>query len=137
MTQLMHLTITPLYAGIVAILLVILSAAVTAGRVKFKVDYGDGGNTSMMRRIRAQGNLTEYAPMALILMALLELGGTVGWVLHTFGIALILARLVHAYAIYTETEVSAGRVAGTTVTWLIILVGGVLVIGLTQGMTVK
>jgi hypothetical protein len=133
----MHLTITSLYAGILAILLVILSVAVTAGRAKFKVDYGDGGNMTLMRRIRAQGNLAEYAPMALILMALLELGGTIGWLLHTLGIALILARLLHVYATYTETKVGLGRTGSTTVTWLILVVGGVLVIGMTQGMMVK
>jgi uncharacterized membrane protein YecN with MAPEG domain len=132
-----HLTITALYAGLTALLLVCTSIFVTMGRVKYKVNLGDGGNAAMLQRIRVQGNLVEYAPTALILMGLLEMGGTAAWVLHTLGIALIVGRLLHAYAIYQGPKPGAARGIGTTATWLVILAGGVLSLAMTQGWLLK
>jgi hypothetical protein len=133
----LYLAITSLYAGLIAILLVAASVFVTLGRVKFKVDLGDGGKMEMLQRIRVQGNLVEYAPIALILMGLLEMAGTVSWLLHTLGIVLILGRVFHAYAIYKSPAPTGPRAIGATATWLVILAGGLLTLGLTQGWMVK
>ena len=132
-----HLIITPVYAGLTALLLVCTSIFVTMGRVKYKVNLGDGGNAALLLRIRVQGNLVEYAPLALILMGLLEMGGTAAWVLHTLGIAFIAGRLLHAFAVYQGPKPGAARGIGTTATWLVILAGGVLALGLSQGMVLK
>ena len=133
----LHLAITSLYAGLIALLLVIVSVNVTMGRVKFKVDLGDGGKPEMLQRIRIQGNLVEYAPIALILMGLLEFAGTASWLLHTLGIVLIVGRLAHAIALSRSSGTSALRGIGATATWLVILVGGLLALGTTQGWLVK
>jgi len=60
--------ITALYAGVLGILLVVISARVSVLRGKFKVMFGDGGQDALMRAIRAQGNFTEYVPLALLLI---------------------------------------------------------------------
>ncbi|MEO0679422.1 MAG: MAPEG family protein, partial [Pseudomonadota bacterium] len=45
------------------------------------VSLGDGGDLRLQRRTRAQGNLVEYAPLFLILLALAEMQGAAGWLL--------------------------------------------------------
>jgi uncharacterized protein len=136
MTQFAPLTVTSLYAGIAALLLVVVSILVTAARVKHKVNIGDGGKPEMLTAIRRQGNLVEYAPMTIILMALLELGGTAPWLLHVLGIAFIVGRLMHA-SVDLSARPGALRGIGTTVTWIVIAAGGVLTILLTAGISVK
>jgi len=131
------LAITSLYAGLIALLLVIFSVYVTMGRVKFKVDLGDGGKPEMMQRIRIQGNLVEYAPIALILMGLLEMAGTASWLLHALGIVLILGRLAHAYALSRSPGPSNLRAIGAAASWIVVLAGGLLTLGVTQGWLVK
>src|SRR5256885_16360168 len=75
--------ITALYAGVLGILLVVISARVSVLRAKFKVMFGDGGKEPLMRAIRAQGNFTEYVPLALLLIGMVEWAGTKPWVVHS------------------------------------------------------
>jgi hypothetical protein len=131
------LGITSLYTGLMALLLVIVSVNVTLGRVKFKVDLGDGGKPEMLQRIRVQGNLVEYTPIALILMGLLEMAGTAAWMLHTLGIVLIVGRVAHAIALSRSSGPTALRGIGATATWIMIAAGGLLTLGMTQGWLVK
>ncbi|MDH3335114.1 MAG: MAPEG family protein [Rhodospirillaceae bacterium] len=90
------LSITPIYAAIFALILVGLSSYVIKMRYKHRVSLGDGGNKEMLKAIRAHGNFIEYVPMSLILLAMLELGGENPAVLHTFGVALLVGRALHA-----------------------------------------
>jgi uncharacterized membrane protein YecN with MAPEG domain len=137
MPQLTHLTVTPLYAGLLALLLVLTSVLVTVGRVKHKVSIGDGGNKDMLLRIRVQGNLIEYAPTALILMGLLELGGTAPWALHVLGLIFLVGRIMHAWTIRRTDVPRPGRGIGVTAGWIVIAVSGVLSIAMTQGWIIK
>jgi hypothetical protein len=52
--------------------------------------------------IRAQGNATEYVPISLILLVLLELDGANLAFIHVGGIALIMGRLIHAKGLLTD-----------------------------------
>lgn len=124
------MTVTMVTAGILALLLLFLAGYVIAGRVRFKIDLGDGGNVAMRQRIRAQANFAEYVPMALILMALMETA-SVGprWLIIAMGATLVLARLWHAQGLLSTPGVSAGRFAGTNLTGLVLLVGAVACLG--------
>ena len=132
----MPFAITALYAGLLGVMIVITSVLVTMARVKHKVDFGDGGNIAVTQRVRVQGNLIEYVPIALILLGIIEAAGSASWLLHTLGVVLILARLSHAWGIYSNPKPGAGRGVGATATWLVILVAGVLAIGASRGMVV-
>ena len=72
----MHeLHITLLSAAAATLIAILLSARCGATRGKEKILHGDGGNPVMMRRMRAHANFVEYTPLALILIAALELAG--------------------------------------------------------------
>ncbi|MEK7215722.1 MAG: MAPEG family protein [Chloroflexota bacterium] len=128
------MTITMITTGLLALLLLFLSGYVIAGRVKFKIDIGDGGNETMRQRIRAQANFTEYVPVALILMLLMETG-SVGpaWLLVAMGVTLVIARLWHAQGLLSNPGTSAGRFMGANLTGLVILVGAVAALGRGSG----
>lgn len=94
--------LTLLFAGCCALLQCALTALVITRRRQARVNFLDGGDDQLMRRIRAHGNFTETVPMALMLMALLELSGLASGWLITFGIALLMGRMLHATSLLTN-----------------------------------
>ncbi len=110
--------ITPLYAALAAVILIVLSVRVIGVRRGRRVAIGDDGDDDMARRIRAQGNFAEYVPLALVLILLLELGGAPAWQLHLLGAALILGRILHAWSLTAHS--GKGRLAGMTLTFFVL-----------------
>ncbi len=113
--------ITPLYAALAAVILIVLSLRVIGLRRSHRVAIGDGGDDDMARRIRAQGNFAEYTPLALVLILLLELGGAPAWQLHLLGAALILGRILHAWSLTAHS--GNGRLIGMTLTFFVLAAG--------------
>lgn len=91
--------VTPLYAGILGLVMIALSINVVRNRRRAKVSLGDGGNPTLQRAIRAHGNLVEYAPWILLLMTLVELQGASPYILHIQGSLLVIGRVSHLLAI--------------------------------------
>jgi uncharacterized membrane protein YecN with MAPEG domain len=120
--------ITPLYAGLIGLLLIGLAYNVSRLRVRLKVVFGDGGQPELERAIRAHANLTENAPLALILLAAVEAQGFSTLVLHILGITLIVGRVLHAFALVRNAGPSVGRASGILLTWLMILLASLLAI---------
>ena len=87
---------TLLFAGACALLQCALTALVIVQRVRSKIDFLDGGDRTLLRRVRAHGNFSETAPMTLLLMLLLELSGVASAWVVMLGTALLLGRLLHA-----------------------------------------
>ena len=115
---------TALYAGLMGLMLVAISAWVTYKRSGTNIWFFDGGNETLGRAIRAQGNFIEYVPMALLLMGIVEWSGGAIWIVNGLGMALVAARLIHAWGLYTRQN--SGRVLGATITWIVLAVGAVL-----------
>ncbi len=112
--------ITGLYAGLLALLFLWLSARVILHRRGHRISLGDGGDPQFRSLIRAHGNWAEYAPLALVLMALLELGGGPAWGLHVLGLMLLGGRLAHAAALTRPGLNLAARTLGMSLTLLVI-----------------
>ena len=113
--------ITLLFAALHAVLVVILAARVAMLRYNAKIALGDGGDKVMTRRVRAHGNLIENAPLALLLLGLLELSGLDARWLWAFGGTLLLGRLLHAYGLSRRSGTSPGRLLGMALTWAVLL----------------
>ena len=118
----MTLAITPLYAAILAAFFVAMSFYVIVTRAKTDVLVGDGGNRNMLVAIRRHGNLAEYMPFAIVMMALAELMGLGAAWLNVAGIALIAGRLIHPFGIQAENNRLAPRVIGVLATMAAILI---------------
>lgn len=118
-----HVTI--LYAGLLGLLSLILSAL--SGRLRGKVgaSIGDGGNKEMLLSMRRHANFVEYVPLALLLIALLEMNAVSSTAIHTLGAALVVCRIAHAIGLRTDTMNTAGRFIGHAGTFLITLIASV------------
>ena len=105
------LPITAVTAAMFAILMVLLSAQTSLGRARLKASFGDSGDETLRRRIRAHGNFAEYAPMALILLGLVEGLGTARGAVLGLAIAFSFARVVHAVGMLFATRATLRAVA--------------------------
>ena len=88
-----------LFAAALGLVNLWLSLRAMAVRVKSQVMLGDEGNPLMRARMRAHANLTEYVPMALILMALIEMMGGRGTALWVIGSLLVVGRILHPFGL--------------------------------------
>ena len=123
------LAVTPIYAGLLAFLYLFLTFSVIRLRRQKALSLGDGGDAAFLRRMRGHGNFAEYVPMALILMALAELGGASGLLLNGIGALLLAGRLVHGWCfLFTDRNLSA-RVAGMVMTLIAIGSAGAACLG--------
>ncbi|NOC44048.1 MAPEG family protein [Ruegeria sp. HKCCD7559] len=119
------LAITPIYAALIAILYVALSLKVILQRRSDKISVGDGGSKLMIKAIRTHSNCAEYAPIALLLIAMVELQGAGGLLLHILGLMLLAGRLLHAYGFGRTPQIVILRQAGMSLTFLAILVAAI------------
>ena len=122
------MVVTPLYAGILALWLVVLSLRVVARRRSARASLGDGGDVALQRAIRAQANFAEYVPLALLLMLILEMSRFSIYLIHALGIVLVIARLLHGYAMGFTAEFRFGRFWGIAMTFAILVIEAVLCI---------
>ncbi len=120
---------TPLYAGLLALLFVALSARVIARRGATKTSHGDGGDAQLLRRIRVHANFVEYVPFALLLLAMAEMQGMPAWLVHLFGAMLFFGRALHAWGFGAEPQNFKARKWGMILTFTMILVTAVANIG--------
>jgi uncharacterized protein len=123
--------VTAVYAGVLGLVLVILSIWVIAGRGQFHVNLGDGGNEALRRRVRAHANFTEYVPLILLLVALLEMQHTSRMVIHGLLLLLVVGRLLHPFGVMAEpgsTRQTAGRATGAVLTLGVLAVAAVLLL---------
>ncbi|HEX9465137.1 MAG TPA: MAPEG family protein [Alphaproteobacteria bacterium] len=124
----MRLFASPLYVGLAAILLIVLSVNVMRVRGRYKVGIGDGGHVELARAMRVQANFVEYVPIALLLLLCVDLVGDAKWIVHVLGILLLVGRVFHAYGLSRSSDETFGRAAGTVLTFLVLIVGAVLAI---------
>lgn len=116
------LNITPLYASLLALLLIIHSIRIVRLRIKFKVGVGDGQQSPLVAAIRVHGNFIEYVPLGLILLACYEINGGAPLMVHLLGAALFLGRVFHAIGLHSSIGTSTPRATGMIMTFATLLV---------------
>jgi len=115
------LPITLTMAGAAVLLHIWLALRCSMVRIRQKVAVGDGGNPSMLARMRAHANFMENTPLFLILLGLIEMAdGSARW-LWGAGIAFILARISHAFGMDRPSP-NPLRSGGMLVTLIALLV---------------
>ncbi len=117
--------IVALYIALNMLLAPLLMYRVGKIRLGEKISLGDGGNDLMLSRIRAHGNFTENAPLALLGLIGLAMLGAHPIALHIFGAAFFIGRVLHAMGM--AGAFSQGRLVGTLLT-LITFIGQALYI---------
>ena len=115
--------ITAIYAGLLALLFVLLSVRVISLRRAGRVGLGDGGDALLARRIRVHGNFAEFVPLGLILIGLSESLGVAPMLVHGLGLALLVGRVSHAWGVSQPNEVLVFRSVGMVLTFAVLVVG--------------
>ena len=132
----MPFQVTVLYAGLNGLLVLVLALRVTLCRRTARISFGTGGNSELERRIRIHANAIENIPLVLILMGFIEFYHRSAFLVHGLGIALTLGRMLHAWGLTRSSDLSFGRAAGMSLTWLALLVGSVVAILIGLGMPI-
>ncbi len=117
--------ITILYASMLGLISLWLSHQCGSLRGKTGISVGDGGNVELLVAMRRHANFVEYVPLALILIALLEMQGVPTAAIHALGGSLVFCRVAHAIGLKADTMSGAGRLIGAAGTALITLVASV------------
>lgn len=118
--------ITAFYAGLSALLLVVLSVRVMLYRRQARIGLGDAGDKTLIRLMRAHGNAVENVLIGLLLLLVLELLAIAPLWLHLFGASLVLGRILHAWGVSRSAGKTFGRLWGMVLTWLAIIVMAVI-----------
>ena len=103
------------YAGLLALLYLVLTAQVIRFRRDHKVILGTGGHNELERRRSAHSNFAEYVPLSLFLFFLLE-PRICGCAAHALCASLTFGRMAHAWGI--TKKVLRFRLIGTILTLL-------------------
>ena len=116
--------ITIITASLLALWLVILSLRVIKQRRALGRNTPDAAQEQALKRaIRGQGNLTEYAPIFLLLLFLAEYNAQAQWFLALVAVLFLAGRLAHGVAFSFMRSNMLLRVGGMvlTLTSLILL----------------
>lgn len=111
------MTITPIYAALLAFVFIFLSIRTIKLRKKFKIAIGHNENTELLRAIRAHANFSEYVPMTLLLIYLLEVNVSASLLIHVLCFGLLVGRVIHAYSVSQINENIQLRALGMTITF--------------------
>ncbi len=121
--------VTGVFAAVIGLLLLVLSAQVSRFRLKYKKDLGVTDDRDFQVAVRAQANLVEYAPIGLIMLAIAELNGVPGGFIYWTGMALVVGRILHAFGMINgHGNPHWARMTGILLTWLAILVAAGLLL---------
>ncbi len=122
-----------LYAAILGLLFVGLSARTLRLRRTLRIAIGDGGNPILLRATRVHANFAEYVPLSLLLLYFLQSQGASGWFLHLLGAALLIGRIAHAYGVSQVNENGRFRVLGMALTLGVLITACARLLGSAAG----
>lgn len=110
MPELISLPVTSVLAGLLVILLVPLSMAISMRRLKLgSVVFGDADDETLRRRIRAHGNFVESVPIGILAIGLVELAGGPESLLWSVAGVFLGGRVLHATGmLYFDSPVPRG-----------------------------
>ncbi|KGK41945.1 glutathione metabolism protein [Nitrincola sp. A-D6] len=111
------MSITPIYAALLALLFVFLSFRIIRLRRALQVGLGDAGDKQLGRAIRVHANFAEYVPLGLLLVFFVEAQQAPFWWVHVLGLLLLLGRLLHAYGVGQVNETLIFRMLGMIMTF--------------------
>ncbi|MEM9634245.1 MAG: MAPEG family protein [Pseudomonadota bacterium] len=121
------LPVTLVFIALFALLQIPMTIVVGLRRVQTDTHFLDGGDQTLLKRMRAHGNFTETVPISLLAMAAAEIAGAPQLLLWAGGCALLLGRLMH-YGTLVNSGFGNGRAIGMvfTMTPMLIFPGYIL-----------
>ena len=120
-----------IYVALSCLILSKLSINVIKLRRQGKISFGDDGDRTLMRRIRAQGNFIEYTPIFLLSLIAIE------WLaienipyyflyINIVGSLFIIGRILHALSLYEKKIMH--RKTGMIITFVTLRFNGLILL---------
>ena len=106
----MHLPITLVTAATAALILIWLSVRVVGSRVSGEVLIGDNGNEDLLYKIRTHANFSEYAPLFLIVLGLVEGAGGHKIALMVLAAVFLAARISHVFGMGPQANLKLRQI---------------------------
>lgn len=124
-----YIPITSIIASALAVLMFILTLTVSMARINLgkaegdvaKYPIHDGNDEYLKRRIAAFSNFTEYTPMCLIMLALIEANGASSTLIWSLGASFIAGRVLHVFGMLTNPHFPLPRIIGMFATYATLL----------------
>ena len=113
--------ITLLYAGILGLLLVILSFNMMKSWVRV-TGLGLQTDPDLRRAEALMSSFTDYVPLTLLLMGFIESSAAPSSIIHALGCTLVAARLMHAFGSNRLWGADGMRFLGAQLTYLVLTV---------------
>ncbi len=126
-------SILALYAGLNALLMLVLSYIAVLRRRQHSVAIGHGDVVEVLRAQRAFGNAAEHVPAGLLMLVGLAGLEASPQILHLTGGLLTAGRFLHGVGLSRTAEYSPPRTLGALFTWAAYLAGGVMTLALAFG----
>lgn len=117
--------VSALYIGIHGLLAVVLANFVLYARLR----TGKVPAWQPDAALRVQANFIENVPIALLLLLVLEIQGASANMLHLFGGALFVVRLLHAFGLGTYEGANYPRLIGAQGTFVLIAIMAIACVG--------
>lgn len=121
--------ITPIYAALLGLILLVLSVRTIRLRRRFQVAVGAGGEPLLERAMRVHANFCEYVPIAVVLLFFFERLVGAGWWVHVLGVFLVTGRILHAYGVRRVDEDLRLRITGMSLTFVVLLATSAGILG--------
>ena len=123
------LSIVPIYAAIFGLMFVYLSVRVIKQRRSAKVSLGDGDNPTLRKAIAVHSNFSQYVPLALLLIAFVELSHASATITHGLCACLLVGRVAHAYGLAQPVQTMKLRQIGVLITFGVIVIAALYLLG--------
>jgi uncharacterized protein len=114
--------IVPGYGALLCLIYIYLAIRVIRLRRSGRIGIGTGGNPLLERAMRVHANFAEYVPLALLLLAFVEIQARPKWLVHALCVVLLVGRAVHAYGVSQEREDIRLRSIGVVATFAVLVI---------------
>lgn len=105
------------YAGLLGLLMIVLSFRISLARVRAGVSLGWGEDRVLKERVRAFGNFAEWVPLALLLLLMAQAADAPGRALHIAGALLLAGRVLHPLGLASDRLFTPFRFLGMVGTY--------------------
>ena len=117
-----------LYTSLFILFYVYLSMRTIRARRSAKVALGHNDNPELLKAMRAHSNFSEYVPLSLFAIYLIERDGANPYFIHLLALSLLIGRIIHAYGISMQNENFKFRVTGMLTTFTVLIVSALYLI---------
>jgi uncharacterized protein len=125
----MSLIVTSLTAAVLTVLYLFLSFRIIDLRRRgIAPSLGTGDDQRVIQAVRAHANLTEYAPLFLILLLLAELQSAPLLITTVCAITFVVGRLCHAYGLSRNNSILLRTLGMVGTNTALIVLAGFLVV---------